>query len=305
MGKLISLLNFKGGVGKTTLAVNVAACLAKDHTKRVLLVDLDPQSNSSVWVMGPAKWAKRNKRENVSKTASAMFSGVVKQEAFLQPYDEQDGNWLPGFYLLPSSFHMILLEKAINDHCIKKKIDGKYKPGDEFLFLSENAKSLREWFDFVIVDCPPNLYYGTYNAIVQSDYILIPCVPDFLSTSGLKMMIYVVEKTVSQLVKDSRLTTTPVVLGVAVSRYKAGTNEHQGGIEKIQEIMSEFQGTHLNLVDGQTKVFADQPVREYMVHSEAVKDNLPLCLYADKTSAYTDIRSVTDAILSAIQERQP
>ena len=158
MGKIISLVNFKGGVGKTTLAVNVSACLAKEHRKRVLLVDFDPQSNSSIWVLGPGRWNEVNRRDYVGKTASAMFRGTVKEDMFIQPYKEPDGNWLPDLYLLPSSFHMILLEKAITDYCTKRKIDGKYKSGDEFLFLSSNAKNLREWFDYVLVDCPPNLY---------------------------------------------------------------------------------------------------------------------------------------------------
>jgi chromosome partitioning protein len=54
-GKIISLVNFKGGVGKTTLTVNLAACLAKERDKKVLIVDLDPQSNSSIWLLGPAR----------------------------------------------------------------------------------------------------------------------------------------------------------------------------------------------------------------------------------------------------------
>ena len=118
------------------------------------------------------------------------------------------------------------------------------------------------------------------------------------------MMIHLVDQTITKLIKESCLSTTPVILGVAISRYKSGTNEHGGGIEKIQEIMSQFKAAKLQLVDNKTKVFADQPVREYMVHAEAVKDSLPLCLYAKKTSAYTDIRSITDAVLSAVQERQ-
>ena len=72
-GKIISLVNFKGGVGKTTLTVNLAACLAKEHDKKVLIVDLDPQSNSSIWLMGPALWSELNSEDLFKKTTAAMF----------------------------------------------------------------------------------------------------------------------------------------------------------------------------------------------------------------------------------------
>ena len=133
-GKIISLVNFKGGVGKTTLTVNVAACLAKEHGNKVLIVDLDPQSNSSIWLLGPARWSSINKRENMKKTTAAMFYGTAKEDIFITPFADAMDNFLPELYLCPASFHMINLESTILQFCNKRRLDGKYRDGDEISF---------------------------------------------------------------------------------------------------------------------------------------------------------------------------
>ncbi len=109
-GKIISLVNFKGGVGKTTLTVNLAACLAKEHDKKVLIVDLDPQSNSSIWLMGPALWSELNSEDIFRKTSAAMFlpDWPEREEHILQrPFLETTGNFLPNLYLSPASLKML------------------------------------------------------------------------------------------------------------------------------------------------------------------------------------------------------
>jgi len=302
-GKIISFINFKGGVGKTTLSVNVAACLAKEYHKKVLLIDLDPQSNSSIWLLGPERWTKLNTRGSKKKTTLAMFMGNVKDDAFIAPFDTAPDadNYLPDLHLLPATFHMVRLEAAILQFANKRRLDGNYREGDEYFFLSDDVKVLKD-FDFTLIDCPPNLYFGTCNAVCYSDYLLIPCIPDSLSTSGLRLMIYELANTISPLVEQDRLKKTPSVLGVAITRFK-GTNEHQTGMNIIENMISDFRTESNPLVDNKTIVFRDQQIREYTDHSEAVKDSLPLCFYAPKTSAYRDIKAFTDAMLSTIKER--
>jgi chromosome partitioning protein len=302
-GKIISIVNFKGGVGKTTLAVNVSACLAEQNKdKKVALIDLDPQSNSSIWMLKADRWTDFNRPEQIRNTAVSMFIGTVTKEAFLIPYTHQkSGEYLPNLFLLPASYPMIGLERKIIDRMANRRLKGNYSPGDEYLFLHDDAKVLREWFDYVFIDCPPNLYFGTLNAICHSDYILIPCVPDTLSTSGFNMLVDEIEKTIAVIVKRAKNYKPPKVLGVAITRLKTGTNEHNKGIDVIRARVEEFQKQNHLLINGKTKVFSEHPIREYMVHSEAVQDNLPLCFCAPKMSAYTDISNFTGELISAME----
>ena len=303
-GKIISLVNFKGGVGKTTLTVNLAACLAKEHDKKVLIVDLDPQSNSSIWLMGPARWSRLNSEENLLKTSADLFYGRVDDGNIITPYLNATENYLPDFHLFPASLKMLSLESRIWLLCSKRRLEGTYQTGEEYFLFSKAARLLRDKFDIVIIDCPPNLYLGTCNALCHSDYILIPSISDTLSTSGLKMMIEEIERTITPLVNRKRLKHPPVILGIAVTKFKAATNEHQNGLQILQSIISEFQVHDHLLVDNKTAVFSDEPIKEFVVHAEAVQDSLPLCFYAPGSQAYNDIRAFTQRFLTAIEDRQ-
>jgi len=302
-GKIISLVNFKGGVGKTTLTVNVAACLAKEHDNKVLLVDLDPQSNSSIWLLGPALWSELNSAEGFAKTSAALFYRTWTEDIFIRPYMEAAGNFLPRFYLSPGSLRMLRLEQDILRTVVHRRVNGSYSPGDEYFFFARAARLLKNHFDFVLIDCPPNLYYGTCNALCHSDYILIPCIPDTLSTCGLKQMIVEMERTIAPLIESRRLLRAPLILGVAITKLK-GVNEHIFGLEVIESIISEFRtGDHL-LVDRQTVVFRDQPVGEYVIHAEAVQGGVPLGFYAPRVQAYSQVKAFTAAMLDAMESRE-
>ena len=106
------------------------------------------------------------------------------------------------------------------------------------------------------------------------------------------------------LVDKKLLKHSPVVLGIAVTKFKAATNEHQNGLQILQMIISEFQNHDHLLVDAKTAVFSDQPIKEFVVHAEAVQDSLPLCFYAPGSQAYSDVRAFTQRFLKAIKDRQ-
>lgn len=300
-GKIISLVNFKGGVGKSTLTVNLAACMAKEHGRKTLIVDLDPQSNSSIWLLGPARWGLLNSEETFMKTSEALFYGKADNGNFITPYMDAAGTFLPNLYLCPASLYMLRLESKILRACAKRKLDGTYREGDEYFFCSKAARLLRSEFDLVFIDCPPNLYLGTCNALCHSDYILIPCIPDTLSTIGLKLMINEMERTTAPLVKSQRLKKVPVIIGVAITRFESMLNEHQSGVEILATIISEFRDGNYLLVDNKMALFRDQPIRKYVVHAEAVQESLPLCFYAPGSQAYNDVKAFTEAFLTAIE----
>jgi|GEM_PF-131252 len=300
VGTTISIVNFKGGVGKTTLSVNLAACLALEHRKKVLLIDLDPQSNSSVWMLGRQKWQSVNTRDNLKKTAYSLFFGTFREDYLLQPYDDpMKKGFIPGLRLLPASFHMIRLEESMMKKTTMQLIAGKYKKGDEYLFLDKKIPKIAKKFDYVILDCAPNLYGATKNAIWNSDHILIPCVPDSLSTMGLKQLIHQLDDIAMDLKERTGQNKTPELLGVAVIRMKPSVNEHKSGLAQMTKTVTTLRNGKSRIVTKKSAVFADYPLRDLVKHSEAVEESKPLCLYAPTSQAYGDVKALTQAIKDA------
>ena len=182
--KVLAFINFKGGVGKTATVVNIGATLAKLHEKKVLIVDLDPQSNSSVWLMRPDRWREhvaRGRRSTFQifddalqgKTRfnfdEALVKGVVTWTGFTD---------LPRLHLLPASVELLRVEDRI--HELRAPVI--YQILDSAL-----APHFKE-YDYVLLDCPPNLYSTTKTAIFSADSCVVPYVPDYLSLSGFQVL---------------------------------------------------------------------------------------------------------------------
>jgi chromosome partitioning protein len=312
-GKIISFINFKGGVGKTTLAVNVAASLASADFPKVkgdvLLIDLDPQSNASVWLLGEKRWMEMNKRGKLAETTFSLFTPHFRQSGLLQPFlDAAENRFLPELFLLPATYHLTTVESKVNVAISRKKLEGRYTPFMEHTFFKKPFEALRTKFDFVIVDCPPNLYTATKNAVCHSDYIFVPCMPDTLSTIGLRLLFKELESTVRNLRERGKVAVQPQIKGVVITRYKSNLSSHKKYVDdrKLQSYVDEFLKTSSepSLV-ASLKVFFDEPVRDRADHSRAFDDNCPLCLSDSRSDAYADIKGITQAILSSIEERIP
>lgn len=304
MGKVLSMINFKGGVGKTTLSVNVAACLAAPgHGKKVLLIDLDPQSNSSIWLLGQKKWKLLNKREEIKNTSYSLFFGKFDFASIKTPYDSPaTNNWLPFLKVLPASFHMVKLEDKIFTITGMRKLDGSYKKWEEYQFLEKHLGALKEKYDYIIIDCPPNVYTVTRNALCYSDYIVVPSTPDSLSTMGLRLLLHELDNVVKPLVAAQVLSCVPQVLGVVIMRLKPILTEHKTGVQVMAAALDFFKRSETSLLfDRNTTVYERQPVKDYVAHQEAVKASRPLCLNGPETKAYADIVSVTKALLASME----
>ena len=142
MGKIISLLNHKGGVGKTTSAINIGAGLV-ELSRKVLLIDLDPQANLSVSLGIPRQ------RQTIYE--------ALRGESELVPYTVKNGMDVVMSTLDLSGAEMELINEA----------------GREFI-LRELFEPLKEEYDFIIIDCPPSLGLLTLNALTSSDHVIIP-----------------------------------------------------------------------------------------------------------------------------------
>ena len=162
MATVISLLNHKGGVGKTTSAINIGAGMA-ELGKRVLLIDLDPQANLTLSL-------------GISRQKVTIYESL-KGEDDLVPYNVKEGLDVITSCLDLSSAEMELINEA----------------GREFI-LRELIAGVEDAYDFVIIDCPPSLGLLALNALTSSRYIIIPLQTEFLAMQGLAKIKQVIDK---------------------------------------------------------------------------------------------------------------
>ncbi|MGE0635174.1 MAG: ParA family protein [Bacteroidia bacterium] len=197
--KIVSVINYKGGVGKTTLTANIAGELA-NRGKNVLMIDLDPQASLTFSFIKPDEW---KTGIAASKTIKEWFRfrATDFNDLIIEPEDVK--KYLSGDGLLHLvSSHLELINVDLE---LATRLGGAnmQQAKQNFLkvhrLLEKGIKQLEEdKYDIVLIDCPPNFNIVTKNAIVTSDFILIPAKPDYLSTMGIDYLI----KSVNQLVKD-------------------------------------------------------------------------------------------------------
>lgn len=190
MGKVVSIINLKGGVAKTTTTVQIGECLASEFGKKVLIIDLDPQTNATVCLIDDEEW---QKLDDEGKTLFHLFNDKLeKTNVFNITTAIQHGVSnlrLPTLDLLPSSVQLMEIQDNIKD--VASKTEYTVRPID---VLKKEIEQILPQYDYVLIDCPPSLGLITQNGLVISDYYLIPTIPDRLSTSGLKILIKKIEK---------------------------------------------------------------------------------------------------------------
>jgi len=237
----ISLVNFKGGVGKTSLAVNLSACLAHDLGKKVLLVDCDPQSNASIWLMGVPKWNLIN--ETPQKTIYGIFmpgAPNVFHNIQRSPLRDEKGQILiSNLDVLPATYSLMDLEH-------------EYR-GDTQLYYRRFYDEISIFFneyDYIIFDCPPNVFKSTKCALFASEEIYVPCNLDLLSYIGLAL------------------------LARKVTQFHAETVRERGAITGHKAAL--IRGVILNDLDAQAtgqasnRIFADLRAKLEQIRTKAV-----------------------------------
>jgi chromosome partitioning protein len=173
MATVISLLNHKGGVGKTTSAINIGAGLA-ELDKRVLLIDLDPQANLTVSL-------------GVPRLKVTIYESL-RGDSGLEPYEVKPRLDVVSSTLDLSGAEMELINEA----------------GREYV-LRELIEQIEHEYDFVIIDCPPSLGLLTLNALTSSAYVIIPLQTEFLALQGVAKIKQIVDKVRFRLNKNLQI----------------------------------------------------------------------------------------------------
>ena len=195
--KIIAFINYKGGVAKTTSTYHVGCWLAGIKNKRVLLIDIDPQTNLTFLCASVEEWERRKSRVGTIATMYRRYLDGkplnTKKYLWKTPIAVPNGKTHPRIDLLPCDIDLI------GEDVGGGSVAGSYpsmemlrRNADQFVrerqFLSQALREVDGSYDYVLIDCPPNLYLMTQNALVASHHYVVTAIPDHLSTIGLNIL---------------------------------------------------------------------------------------------------------------------
>ena len=211
MGKVIALVNQKGGVGKTTSSINLAASLGY-LKKRVLLVDLDPQGNATTGV------------------------GIEKSDYDKSMYELLKGDAEIGEVIIKTKFkNLYIIPATINLAGVDFELIEKHNQDSTFIKGSQLKKHLdevKDQFDYIIIDCPPSLGVLTTNALTAANSVIIPIQCEFFALEGVMQLLNTI------ILAQKNINPTLGIEGVLLTMLDCRTNL---GLEVVEDIKSYFK----------------------------------------------------------------
>lgn len=200
--KVVSVVNYKGGVGKTTSTYHIGCSLAQHHNKKVLLVDIDPQTNLTFLCVTVDKWEELKKKTG---TIASMYQRHLEKKAldtkrFIWRSQVGLGRYkIANLDLIPCDIDLLgedlgggQITGTFPTFELLKRQATQYLR--DRMFLWNALREVEDDYDYILIDCPPNLYMMTQNALAVSQWYVITAIPDHLSTIGLTILKRKVDK---------------------------------------------------------------------------------------------------------------
>ncbi len=208
MGRIIAIANQKGGVGKTTTAINLSACLAEAE-KKVLVIDLDPQGNTT-------SGFGLDKEELTNTVYELMLDECTIRESM---YSIEG---IEGLKLIPSDVNLAGAEIELLGINEKEYI------------LKNEVDYIKDDYDFVIIDCPPSLNMLTINAMTTADSVLVPIQCEYYALEGISQLMHTID-----LVQE-RLNENLKIDGVVFTMYDSRTNLSSDVVDTVKENLNAY-----------------------------------------------------------------
>lgn len=310
MPTVLAFINYKGGVAKTTSAYHIGCWLASAKGKRVLLIDIDPQTNLTFLCASVEDWQRRKKRVG---TILHMYKRHIdkkpvdaKKYIWREPIRLRDRTRHPRVHLVPCDIDLIGEDIATGSIVgVHPSIAELKEPAERFLrdrqFLRRVVEEVASDYDYVIIDCPPNLYLMTQNALLASDYYIVTAIPDHLSTIGLNTLhgkVREMDKTLKNAtaLAGRRQADYAELGGILFVRVRIGgrvmTNAHT---DKMAEIRAVFG----------SKCF-DTHTTELIGYTEAASNSLPVWLHdSENARRATDKQEYPQVVDQLLQRFGP
>lgn len=282
MPTVVSFINYKGGVGKTTSAYHVACSLAQHRQQRVLMIDIDPQTNLTFLCATIGQWERRKHNVGTIKNLYEQFTAERAMEVrrFIWNDAVTIGRYpIRNLDLIPCDIELLGEDLSRDGEIVgtfptmQALQQNARRYMRERSFLANVIDEVSDRYDWVIIDCPPNLYLMTQNALHASDYYVVTAIPDHLSTIGLNILTRKVRE---------------IGEGIAAAQPLAGESGHTvaelGGIVFVKVRMggSMTTTTHATTMRNiiADEAFGDKVVSKWTTeligYSEAAENQVPV-----------------------------
>ena len=240
MGKVIAIANQKGGVGKTTTAVNLSACLGK-RGKKTLLIDIDPQGNTTSGLGVDPRGVEQS-------IYDCIINDIPMEEVIIKT--EFENLWICPSNINLAGAELELVAKPNREYVLKQAIDG-----------------IKDEYDFIFIDCPPSLGLITLNSFAATDTVLVPIQCEYYALEGLSQLTITIKMVKKALNPDIALE------GVLLTMFDARTNLSIQVVEEVKKFFhNKVFGTIIprNVRLSEAPSFG-QPVIEYDKHSKGAE----------------------------------